>query len=415
MKQRLWKGSNQRERVKGISTYIAIEGYNKSCIEVKNMILYIILWIVNMWYILQGKDNKVISFFSYLFFGVLFISNAGRTGDAAIYKAYFENQWFPEGAFEFGYTLLERTVFYCGIHTYTGFLIVIFLLGTLFLRVGLKKIDISYHYILAIAMPFIFPTYAVAIRFFLASTMVVASICFLMEKKYLSFFILVFLAGSFHTSSLFYGILILCISRIGSAIGECKKIVLWVISIFSMINFAGALILKRNLVTSLAISVANVMSGALGDKLSAYTSTTTNLGGLIFVLIYLSCLVTAIMTREMIKKEYGTALSGNKSSAFVQKYSVVNYNINLVLSILLSLIAMNLLFYRLIIIGSLSNAIALGLYAWQHKGESRRGIVRICPVKLCYLVSCLLWFVPEIFKINDITIRGLFDASVFFK
>ena len=90
----------------------------------------------------------------------------------------------------------------------------------------MRKVDISYHYVLVIIMPFIFPTYATAIRFFVASAMTVASVRFLIEKQYLKFFIFVFMASSFHASSLFYIVFFFCISKLESAIGERKKILL---------------------------------------------------------------------------------------------------------------------------------------------------------------------------------------------
>ena len=108
------------------------------------MILYMTLWIINLLFVIIKKDNKIICFITYLTLGILFVSNAGLSGDAALYKWHFENKVFSGELFEVGYTFAEKIFHACGIHTYTGFLIVLFVLGTIFLWIGLKKYNISY-------------------------------------------------------------------------------------------------------------------------------------------------------------------------------------------------------------------------------------------------------------------------------
>ena len=340
------------------------------------------------------------------------MSNAGVSGDAVIYKWHFENRMFSDGEFELGYTLVERMIYACGIHTYTGFLIILFVLGTFFLWIGLKEYSVSYHYILSIAMPFIFPTYATAIRFFLASAIMVAAIRFLNEKKYGTFASLVICAGSFHIIAMFYIVFILCGTKRISTISDSKRFLLWFVCIFSIVNFVFSVILKRNLLILAFVRIVAVVFKIGENKIDAYATTNTNLGGFIFLFIYLCGLVTAIFIRRTVfRRRSITSRSNEQTINMVIAYTMVNYNINFALSIILPFIAMNLLFYRLLIIGHLSNAIALGMYWRQNLSKRQIGIIQIHPVIIFFVLSCFSWLIPEMIGINGITVKGIFESS----
>ncbi|MCR2047481.1 EpsG family protein [Acetatifactor muris] len=373
------------------------------------------LWIINLLFVIIKKDNKIICFITYLTLGILFVSNAGLSGDAALYKWHFENKVFSGELFEVGYTFAEKIFHACGIHTYTGFLIVLFVLGTIFLWIGLKKYNISYHYLLLITMPFIFPTYSIAIRFYLASAIMVAAIRYLNERKYWLFFIFVICAGSFHVVALFYLLFVFCGTKRMSAISLNKKFLLWLVGIFSVLNFIISILLKKNLLILALVKIITAVFIIGENKIDAYTTTNTNFGGIIFLFTYLCGMVTAIYIYRLVFDERRTTDKNNEQTINVIKtYSKVNYNINLILSTILPFIAMNLLFYRLLTIGHISNAIVLGMYRKQNLSKRRRGSIQISPVNVFFILSCLSWFIPEIIGFNDITIKGLFEASILF-
>lgn len=379
------------------------------------MILYMVLWIANLLFVINKKDNKAISFITYLVMGILFVSNAGVSGDAELYKWHFENRLFSDDAFEVGYCFVERMLHVCGIHAYTGFLIVLFVLGTAFLWIGLKKYNISYHYLLSVTMPFIFPTYATAIRFFLASTIIVAAIRFLNERKYWIFAILVICAGSIHVIAMFYMVFIFCgVARI-STIYQNKKFLLWLVVVFSVMNFAVSVMLKKNFLILAFVKIVAIVFKIGENKIDAYATTSTNLGGVIFLLTYLCGLVTAIFIRRAVfDRERVNDKNSNQAIEKVKEYSMINYNINLILSVILPFVAMSLLFYRLLIIGHISNGITLGMYRKQNLSKRRMGIIQIDPVNIFFILSCFSWLIPEIIGINSITIKGIIESSSLF-
>lgn len=379
------------------------------------MVLYIALWIVNLWFVINKKDNKTVCFITYLILGILFVSNAGLSGDAALYKWHYENRVFSGELFEVGYTFAEKIFHACGIHNYTGFLFFLFSLGTMFLWIGLKKYEISYHYLLLITMPFIFLTYAVAIRFFLASAIMVTAIRFLNERKYWLYVILVLCAGSFHVVALFYLVFVLCGTKHISTISGSKRFLLWFVSMFSILNFVISVMLKKNPLILAIVQIATVVFKIGESKIEAYATTNTNLGGVIFLVTYLCGLAAAISIRRAVF-DVGRIIEKNNEQTLnvIKVYSTVNYNINLILSIILPFVAMNLLFYRLLTIGHISNAITFGMYWKQNLSKQGREIVRISPANIFFILSSLSWFIPEIIGFNDITIKGIFEASHLF-
>ncbi len=382
------------------------------------MILYIVLWLINIYYIARKRNNNIVSLLSYMYFGALFISNRATEGDALLYKLYFENQWFSGGMFEIGYTFIEKTLHSIGIHTYTGLLISLFIIATFFFWLGLRNLNISYHYFFVIAMPFIIPTYAVAIRFFVASSIMVAAIRYLAENKLMIFITLVICAGFFHLSSMFYLLFFLCSTKKITMLSGNRKFILWFVGFFSLLSFAISIVSKSNPIAMAAVRVASLVFNIDENKLDAYTTTNTHFGGLIFLFIYLSGLLVALMIRKMVSREttYSTESTGSQLNNRLQVYSTINYNINLLLSAILPLIAMNVVFYRILIIGHITNALVLGLYLTQHKKQGIHGSYSISINTSDFMmgIACVCWLVPELIGMNDITIQGLIEASSFF-
>lgn len=368
-----------------------------------------------MWYVLQRRTNRLISVITYLLLAVLFVSNSGLLGDAELYKWYFEKGIFSNGVFEVGYTFVEKMLHMCGIHIYTGLLVALFLIGSIFVWIGLRRYHISYHCVFAIIMPFIFPTYATAIRFFVASAIMVASIRYLVEKRYWLFALFVVLAGLFHLLSLFYVVFYICGTKRMTTISESKKFFLWFVVFFSILSFAISVTIKTNPLVMFSVKIAAVLFNVSDNKLDTYTTSYTNLGGLIFFFIYLCGLVTAIaIRREMIHDNNTDIVNLEVDNSIIKSYVMINYSINLLLSVILPFVAMSLIFYRLLIIGQITNAVAIGMLIGRKRCEKEHGKIIVSPMRALFLVSCLSWLVPEIVGINGITIKGIFDSSLLF-
>lgn len=384
------------------------------------MILYVILWLINILCIIRRKNNDAISLLSYVYFGLLFVSNQANDGDAQLYKLYFESQLFSGGMFEPGYTFVEKCLHMIGIHTYTGLLISLFVIATFFLWIGLRKLNLSYHYFFVIAMPFIIPTYATAIRFFVASAIMIAAIRCLAENKRLFFIALVFCAGSFHLLSMFYFVFLLSTTKMMAKNSGNLKFVLWFVVFFSLLSFVISVMSKSNPLVMALVRVVALLFNIGDNKVDAYATTNTNLGGLLFLFIYLSGLAMAMIMRKKIYSEnsYRTAVSELlfENDGMLQAYCNINYYINLLLSVVLPFIAMNLVFYRLLIVGHLTNALVLGMYLNQQtlKSTHKAYDITIGSREAILIAACACWFVPEVIGINSITIKGMIEVSSIF-
>ena len=95
-------------------------------------VIYITLWLINAGYAFVRKNNRLVSFLTYIYLGIIFSTNAGKHGDAEIYAYGFLNQYFPDNGFEVGYILFEKIIWQIGIRSYTGLLISLFLFGSFF-------------------------------------------------------------------------------------------------------------------------------------------------------------------------------------------------------------------------------------------------------------------------------------------
>lgn len=369
------------------------------------LIVYILLWIANLIYILKRKDNRFLSLITYIFLGFIFISNSGDTGDAQLYKNYFENQNLVDLNFEFGYNFIAQILYSFGIYTYTGLLIALYVLSTFFLWLGLRKMDVSYHCLFAIVMPFIFPTYATAIRFFVASTILISAIKYLFERKYLIFTVLLIFAASFHTLSIIYFLFFLGAVDFNYR-WKIKRILLWFIAILSVVLFGVYIILKTNFMTLLLSYVVPMLFIINDSKMDAYFTTNTNWGGAVFFVVYICGLLLAIVIKKYVDNDNGVIHVNDR----IKNYSELNYNVNLILSMIIPLLAINLVFYRLLIIGHITNAILLGMVYKNNTSKKPGQIIIINTVTIAFIVCCMFWFIPEFVKIQSISIRGIIEA-----
>lgn len=375
------------------------------------MILYIVIWAVNLLLVLLKKKSIIVCSCSYLLLGILFVSNNGLLGDASVYKSHFENQLVNDGSFEIGYSFIERLLHLVGIHSYTGLLVVIFILGSFFLWLGLKNDFSCCHFVFAIIMPFIFPTYATAIRFFIASTIMIPAVRFLSEKKYLCFAILVCLAALFHLLSLVFLLFVFCNFNQISCINENRRIVLCFVGFFSILSFILSIICKSNTVIVTIAKKSLSFIGVSGAKIESYFESFTNLGGLLFFFIYLSQLLSSFFIKTNIERNSFIIFDSEEERDRITSYVILNYNINIILSVILPFIAINLVFYRLLIIGHVTNAIAIGRCSRNEEYNTFFSDIIIDSKTVFFLISCLLWFVPEIIRLQSISIGGLFEAS----
>lgn len=376
------------------------------------MIIYISLWIINVFCILNNRNNRFISLLTYIFMGSLFVSNKGISGDAYIYKSDFEKQVFSSDLSEIGYTSFEKILCRIGVDSYNGLLVAIFIFCTIFLIIGLMKFNISLHPLIVMIMPFIFPTYSTAIRFFMASSIMVLAIRFLASRRYVWYILLVILATLFHRISLVYLLFILCTSDKMVFINANKKLCIRFITFISLLSVIITIFSGRMPLLNLLIRYASMFYSDIDNKIEAYMTSTAHYGASIFMIIYFSGLIFAYLVKKKIcldnDNDYGNE---NTTAVDILRMADINLNINLILSVMLPFIALNLVFYRLLIIGFISDAIVFGMYMKKRNPTRTRMTIKIETITVSFVITSLLWLIPEIVEVNSITIKGLLDAS----
>ena len=375
--------------------------------------IYVVLWFTNMCLGVAGLRNKILSISTYLLLAILFVSNNGELGDAKVYKTHFEKQ-LVDGAFEKGYSFLERTVYHLGQHSYTALLGALLLIVIVFLLAFFKDLQCSHHVIIATIMPFIFPTYCTATRFFVASVIALLAIKNLMRKKPVAFLLLIILAISFHNMSIFYILFYFCSTDKMNMIGSLKGALFGIIGFFSFVSLlilytSGRFIMMEVLAKTASLFIPNIES-----KVEAYTTTSAHIGSLIFVCIYIIGFLAAYILKSEIDAIPIDVHDDGNSIIQLKALSKINLNINVLLSSILPLIATSLVFYRYIIIGQVLTAVVFGEYINAKRRYSKVQGITINVISIMIMLMCTVWFVPEFFGINDITIMGLFNASRFF-
>lgn len=374
------------------------------------MTIYILLWILNLWCLLINRDNKYICALTYGFIGVLFISNMGIYGDAYSYRIDFENQVYSTDWAEIGYQIFKNILYQIGVNTYFGLLVAIFIFCTVILLLSLFKVKCSYHGLLAMVMPFIFPTCAVTIRFFMAISIVLLSLRFLIKRNYFTYIVLILFATLFHRSVFVYLILIVCTS---DRIMASKVNKFWIKIIFVLSLFCLICTYIRGSVPfiDLIVDLASFMFSDIDVKIQTYTTSVARLGSLIFCIIYFTGLYFAYLIRKSVYNANGLPSTCENDKKELCKMADMNLNIHLILSIILPFLALNLVYYRLLIIAFITDAILFGMYVKERKSTKSLMVMNINKVYISFAITCVVWFIPEIVGINSITIQGIFDAS----
>lgn len=376
------------------------------------MIVYVTLWMSNIYCILNNRNNRFISLLTWVFLGSVFVSNEGMFGDAYNYRMDFEQQVFSDNWAEIGYSFLKKMLYQIGVNRYFGLLMAIFLFSILFILIGLVKFNVSFHAVTVMIMPFIFPTVATAIRFFMALSIMVLGLWVLINRKYTLYVLLVISATLLHRISLFYLLFILCASNRGMSSNANQKLWTRMVAAFSILSVIITFISGSVPFIDSLIKYATLIFSNIDVKATVYTMSITRYGAFIFFIIYFSSLLFAHMARKKIHITcYSDGERDDTMAVDIHKMADMNLNINLILSVALPFIALNLVFYRLLIIGFISDAILFGMYMKKINPAKTRMSFLVNSITVCFMITCLLWFIPEIVGINDISIKGVLDAS----
>lgn len=376
------------------------------------LFLYYFLWIINIVLTLYGYRRKSISILSVVLFFCIFISNPGVTGDAYKYRIDYEDNAFGAEWSEVGYNLFKAIAHSLGIATYSSFLIAVAIFCFLLIFCGMKKLGNNYSPIFMTTMEFILPSFATTIRFFMAFSIFVFALPFLFDNKKIKYYILLILfATTFHRAAIFFLIMVLCVQGKGRRIVHSKtirKIFTFFVVAFSITCVAVTYITKKFFFADILVSFFSSVMPGLGYKLSIYIATITRFGAMIFFIIYAANLIASINMHKAIRQSIGKNSQNNLG--FLYYLSKSTYYCNILCVSLLPLLVLNLAFYRLLVLPTFMNAILLGNIS-KHNNLNTTKKIKYRNAAICYLLLAIVWIIPEILKINSISISGMIQAA----
>lgn len=384
--------------------------------------VYYILFISNFICTLTNIKNKFLVNVTTISLALLFIASNGEIGDSILYKEAFEYREDSNAyGFEIGYRMLTELFHFIDIWDYNIFLIFVFLLTVFNIRTAFRRMGYlipDYHCVFFVIMPFIFPTCTEAIRFALALSFVIQAIQCLLENKPTRFLINIILSGCIHRICLFYLIFILCLRyKTTMLIRISDSLIRFSLYISLLLSIILLTPLRWN-IQILIMKICYGMFPTLNYKILAYLNSDVNLGPFLIFTIYCINIIFA-------NKVYSKIRNFEGNIKLVDDMLVI-LKINYLLGITLPLISLNLVFYRLLMVGNIINCLLYSTYKYlnsKHIGQqmlkitkdmaptNNKYILNLGMIDIILIVSSLIWFIPESIALHSISIKNMIEGT----
>lgn len=377
--------------------------------------LYILYYLVLLANVVQSflrRKSVLLLICTLLLLFFLFFSNDASGHDHYLYKIGFE-QSDQELGFEVLYTAIVSGIKGLGVTDYNTFLAVYFVICLALQYLGLKGNLALTHPLLSLYMVFIFPQWAIAIRIFLAISIVLFSMKFLLQGKRLVYVCGIALATAVHFSIAPLALLALFYSSDSVRKMEAAKYKSTVLKImlcsFAVLAIASYFFAESTVYGTTTAVLSFVMghdaASDIDNKVTSYFESKTKLGFMIFVFIYV---VNLLMALKMAKASSMKLFEGDKTLRLVANSGAT---INLFLSFTLPLIVLNLVFGRLMAIGSIVNMITFSIYLIRFKSLTQNTRMILL---LYFVFSLLAWSVPAALEINSISPKGMIETAILY-
>lgn len=368
-------------------------------------VAYCLVWVMNVYLLLKNRKSKLVIGLTVLLLFLIFVSNSGSTGDAYKYKIDYELEAFGANWSEVGNEILKTL---CkevmGFESYNQYLFVLFVIGSILIALGMKRLGANYHAFFSVGMIFIFPTLVVAIRFFMAFAVFVFSIGYLKEGKIFRYVLCVGIAVAFHWSAIF--LLIFLFSERNRKYSGNKimwKSTVYIIGGIAIIMAVFTIFVRRLPFISLFVYFFTKLLPISTIKMNEYFGTITRRGFLILFVVYIFNFIYSQKIRKSLK------IYEQKE---IKEYAEFGYTINVLSAILLPLTVFNLVFYRLYMFQTFINVITLSSILNTYPVCQKSRVLSIKEIR-GFLMIMLSWFMPLFFHINSISIRGMIESTFF--
>lgn len=374
--------------------------------------LYYLLLFANIIQSLARKRSVLLLIVTLVFLFFLFFSNDASGHDHYLYKLGFENA-DQELGFEILYTAIVSGIKGLGITSYNVFLCIYFVICMTLQCFGMRGYLKLSHPLLALYMVFIFPQWAIAIRIFLALSIVIFSLSYLFKGKWFYYVCGVILATAVHFSIAPLALLALFFSHasiIKMEKAEYRSKILGILlPFFLVLSIASYFFAESTVYGTTTVLLSSVMGSDatldIDNKISSYFESKTKLGFMIFFVIYAINLLMAIEMRKVAAK------SVFMDDCILRKVAFAGASINLFLSFTLPLVVLNLVFGRLMALGSVVNMITLSRYLVRFRQLQQNSRIII----LFYFVLSLFgWAIPAVLEINSISPQNLVETAIMY-
>lgn len=295
--------------------------------------LYTLSFILIMLAIIK-KNSKATLILLFMYIIFLYVGGNANNQDRIIYlnNYYYIADGLPGMQFEFGFQALCKFGSFFGL-PYNFFLAIIMIVGLLLIvdTIRLYTSNIAFVLALYFIYPFIWDT--VQIRNFLAMSIIVFGLRFILseKKEYLKFSFFVLMAASIHVTAIFYFSFL-----ITAFIKDTKKLLQIVLFI------TGTSIIFSPYLAKLLLMVTSV------EKVNSYTTTQTSIiTKLLAILYFLVSILLIYFLKKNIEKEktkYSLMLENNGKKILDLK---IILQINIISVIMVFFVMNNLNFFRL--------------------------------------------------------------------
>jgi len=234
------------------------------------------------------KNSKSIAMFMLILLWVLYGWNTDNADYMNYNAGYYYNADSPINySYQIGFQLLSKLLYKLGLE-YSGFLIVISMMGLILITSTIRRYTKNVAFVLAMYFIFPFMLDVVQVKNFLAMAIVVFALRFLIEKRRMGRFKYIFfivLASTFHYVALFYLVFLL------KEIWNVKKLTYYSITIATV----GVAISYTDLIPRL---VAKITSNV---RVYVWFTNKMNLGIIVVLLIHVSTLFLVHYAYKRIK------------------------------------------------------------------------------------------------------------------
>lgn len=354
-------------------------------------IISIALIAANAFFMFSKKNLPLLSISFFCFFWILLWGNTNNPDFWAYSTIYETNGVFTTNNLEWGFLFLVKLGNYMGL-SYNFFLLIVSLVCYTIIFLTVKKYTSNFH--LLYVFYFIFPFFmdVIQIRNFIIMSIFIYATRFLVENSRLKYILLISIACTFHLSAVaFFPFVLVTFKN--------KEILLKTIVISSTLLSAVTLINNKT------VPFLNVIISAVSnEKVEDYFDSNTNLGFLLYWLLYFLSLSSIFISKKVYENFNKTNLKNNLKYSFIK----VVYWINVVSSLYLPLYLMNSNFSRLLRNTIILNYIVMAIVIPTIRNSKEKAIYLILIIIYILAFSLSLLYPNWVQNIKPILENNIF-------